>query len=82
MKPRRPNSFSRISPVATGGMTSGRVISVSTMDLPGHWRRASSQLMASPKGRMSNVLSRETQTVNHTSCHSPFSIGCRMKLFV
>ena len=78
MGPRRPSNFNKRSPVATGGITSGREMTVSTMDLPGHWRRASSQLMASPKGKIINVLRMETRTVNQTSCQSPFSIGGRI----
>ena len=46
--PLRPNSLSRIKPVATGGITRGKVTSVSTKDLPGHRRRASTQATAIP----------------------------------
>ena len=38
-------------------MTSGRVTSVSTIDLPNQRRRASSQARPRPKGKMSVVLS-------------------------
>ena len=70
MTPRRPHSLSRIRPVATGGITSGREIKVSTTDLPGHRKRASSHAVPSPSGRMMTVLSAETQAVNQTICHS------------
>ena len=68
--PRRPKSFKRINPVATGGSTSGRLTRVSTTDLPGHWRRASVQASGKPNGRMHRVLNAETQAVNQTSCQS------------
>jgi hypothetical protein len=68
--PRRPNSFSRIKPVATGGMTSGSETSVSTTDLPGHSRRASSHATAIPPGKIASVLNADTQAVNQTTCQS------------
>jgi len=60
--------------VATGGMTSGSVIRVSMMDLPGQSRRASAQAAARPNGRMTAVLNAETHAVNQTICHSSSDI--------
>ena len=70
MVPRRPSSFIRTKPVATGGRTSGKQTSVSTRDLPGHSYRANNQAMPRPKGKMIAVLRAETQAVNQTICHS------------
>ena len=70
MAPRRPKSFRRIKPVATGGRTSGSVTKVSTMDLPGQSRRASAHARARPNGRIVTVLNAETHAVNQTICHS------------
>ena len=70
MAPRRPNIFSSMRPVATGGITSGSERRVSTSDLPGQCWRANSHASASPNGRMETVLSAETQAVNQTICNS------------
>ena len=70
MTPRRPRNLSRINPVATGGMTRGRVTSVSTIDFPGHSRRARPQAATNPKGKIKRMLRAETQAVNHTICQS------------
>ena len=40
---RRPSTFKRMRPVATGGMTSGSDTIVSTIDLPNHCLRAPSK---------------------------------------
>ena len=68
--PRRPNNFRRISPVATGGMTSGSATIVSTTDLPYHRLRASSHAAATPNGRMSAAASAAVRTVSHTISQS------------
>ena len=70
ISPRRLRIFRRIRPVATGGMTIGSKTQVSTKDLPRHSRRASGWAIKSPGGRMTNVLSAETQLVNHVNCQS------------
>src|SRR5881394_1825127 len=70
MTPRRPSSLSRRRPVATGGSTRGKAMTVSRIDFPGQWPRASSQASATPNGRMTSVLQAETQAVNQTICHS------------
>ena len=64
--PRRPKSFSRISPVATGGMTSGNATIVSMTDLPYHFLRASNQAMAMPNGRINVSASAAMRTVKKT----------------
>ena len=46
--PRRPNNQRSISPVATGGITSGSETAVSTSALPGNCRRASTHATATP----------------------------------
>ena len=66
-------SLSKIKPVATGGITSGRVTKVSTTDLPSQRGRASNHAIASPKGKMSSVLPAQAASVNRTACHSS---GC------
>ena len=73
--PRRPNNFSNSKPVATGGITSGNEMIVSTTDLPGQSRRASSSPAARPNGRITTVLSAETQAVNQTICQSSADIA-------
>src|SRR3954447_17116149 len=75
MVPRRPRSFSRIRPVATGGMTKGSEISVSTIDLPRQSARASSQAAANPGNKIATVLRAETQAVNQIICHSSALTG-------
>ena len=59
-----------MSPVATGGRTSGNEMMVSTSDLPRHSYRASRQAAASPNGRMTRVLRADTHAVNQTICQS------------
>src|SRR5436189_92319 len=60
MTPRRPSSLSRRRPVATGGSTRGKAMTVSRIDFPGQWPRASSQASATPNGRMTSVLQAES----------------------
>ncbi|HKO59169.1 MAG TPA: hypothetical protein VJ276_25100 [Thermoanaerobaculia bacterium] len=62
--------MSRIRPVATGGITSGSISSVSTSDFPGQRWRASSQATPRPNGAMRIVLSAATCSVNAMMRHS------------
>ena len=55
INPRRPNSRSKISPVATGGSTSGSDTSVSTTVRPGNDLRAKSQAKTIPGGSITIV---------------------------
>ena len=71
--PRRLRSISRISPVATGGMTSGSDTSVSTSARPGNLRRASSQATNTPAGRISRVAPTAHATVNQVMCQTSIS---------
>ena len=74
--PRRPNSFKRIRPVATGGTTSGSETRVSRTVRPGNSRRASSHAMATPGGSMTRVATAAISTVNPvTSTNSPVTAG-------
>ena len=59
-----------MSPVATGGMTSGSATKVSTRDFPGQSRRARSHASATPNGKIASVLSAATPTVNQVICHA------------
>src|SRR5215470_18222510 len=65
---RRPKIFSRISPVDTGGMTSGRRTKVSTTLLSGHSLRAKSQARTMPKGRIMRVLASPTAREKKVIC--------------
>jgi hypothetical protein len=68
--PRRLRRTSRISPVATGGMTSGSETSVSTSDRPGNRRRASSHARPTPIGSTISVEAVAHNMVNHVICHT------------
>src|SRR3954470_24428509 len=70
MGPRRPSSFSRIRPVATGGSTNGRVTIVSMISFPGQRYRAKGQANAMPIGRITKVLRAQTASVKRTMSHS------------
>src|SRR5687768_1447055 len=62
--PRRPTSHSNRSPVATGGMTSGRDTSVSITALPRKRYLASTQASAIPGGSITTVAARAAAVVN------------------
>src|SRR5262245_19632550 len=62
--PRRPSSMSRMRPVATGGITSGRDTNVSTRTRPGKRRRASSHATTTPGGSTSTVAPTAQISVN------------------
>ncbi len=62
--PRRLRSMSRIRPVATGGMTSGRETTVSTSVRPGNLRRARSHASTVPGGSARAVAPAAQTTVN------------------
>src|SRR5689334_7235774 len=59
-----------MSPVATGGRTSGRVTMVSTISFPGQRYRAKGQANAMPIGKINTVLRAQTASVNRTISHS------------
>ncbi len=75
-----------MSPVATGGMTSGSETSVSTSTRPRKRRRASSHASASPGGIISAVAPTAVRSVKRVICQ--VSIGqsasganlCRAKM--
>ena len=67
---RLPSSLSKINPVATGGMTSGIVTMVSTIDFPTHRRFARSQAMPIPKGKINIVLRLQASRVKRSASQS------------
>ena len=83
--PRRPKSFSRSNPVATGGITRGKVSNVSTTVLPRQRLRASNQARTRPKGKISNVLRAHVPRVKtitrHSLASSRVTSQCRSRVF-
>ena len=69
-RPRLPSSFRSTRPVATGGITRGRVTMVSTKIFPRQCFRASSHPSAIPGGRISNVPAAATHVVNQATCQT------------
>src|SRR5262249_28580532 len=65
---RRPKIFSRIRPVDTGGITSGKSTIVSTTLLSGHSLRAKSHARVMPNGKISSVLASPTEIENSVIC--------------
>jgi hypothetical protein len=57
-----------MSPVDTGGMTSGKRTAVSTILLSGHSFRAKSHARAIPNGRISSVLASPTEIEKRVIC--------------
>ncbi len=68
--PLRPSRSSRRRPVATGGQTSGSATRVSTSDLPGQRRRASSHASAIPGTRSTSTASSAEPSVRKIACAS------------
>src|SRR5687768_3478070 len=73
--PRRPTSHSNRSPVATGGMTSGRDTSVSITALPRKRRRASTQASAIPGGSITTVAARAAAVMNRAIVSTSLCTG-------
>src|SRR5581483_7315490 len=65
---RRPKIFSRINPVDTGGITSGKRTIVSTTLLSGHSLRAKSHASAMPNGKISRALPNPTEIEKRVMC--------------
>ena len=68
MGPRGENSSSRMSPVATGGITSGSETNVSRSRRPRKRRRASSHASSSPGGIISTVAATAVSSVKLVIC--------------
>ena len=73
--PRRPKSIRRISPVATGGMTSGSDTIVSTSDRPVKRARASSHASGTPIGSATAVAPAAVASENQVTCQTSISAG-------